>query len=62
VLEPVGSERHQLSFVREPVRVAGKVFITVPNRHFPVEHHTAIPLLHFWTRTFDLACTDLDKA
>ncbi len=62
VLEHVGSEQHQVAFVRELVRVARKVFITVPNRYFPVEHHTAIPLLHFWTRTFEFACKCLGKA
>jgi SAM-dependent methyltransferase len=62
VLEHVGSPEHQASFVRELVRVARRVFITVPNRYFPVEHHTAIPLLHFWTRTFEFACKCLGKA
>jgi SAM-dependent methyltransferase len=62
VLEHVGSEQHQVAFVRELVRVAKKVFISVPNRYFPVEHHTAIPLLHFWPSTFELACKHLGKA
>ena len=42
--------------MRELCRVAGRVFISVPNRYFPVEHHTAIPLLHFWDKGFELAC------
>ncbi len=62
VLEHVGSGQHQAAFVRELVRVAGRVFISVPNRYFPIEHHTAIPLLHFWTRAFGLACRCLGKA
>ena len=62
VLEHVGSESDQAAFVRELCRVAGKVFISVPNRYFPVEHHTAIPLLHFWTSSFELACRWLGKA
>ena len=53
VLEHVGSVPHQAAFVRELSRVAKRVFISVPNRYFPVEHHTAIPLLHFWTRSFE---------
>src|SRR5207245_286749 len=48
VLEHVGSRAHQIAFVRELLRVARKVFIIVPNRFFPIEHHTAIPLLHYW--------------
>ena len=62
VLEHVGSRPHQAAFVRELCRVAKTVFISVPNRYFPVEHHTAIPLLHFWTRSFELACRWLGKA
>jgi SAM-dependent methyltransferase len=62
VLEHVGSRPYQAAFVRELSRVAKKVFISVPNRYFPVEHHTAIPLLHFWTPGFGLACKVLGKA
>ena len=47
VLEHVGSPAHQELFVHELIRVARKVFISVPNRYFPVEHHTAIPFLHY---------------
>ena len=62
VLEHVGSHWDQAAFVRDLTRVARKVFITVPNRYFPVEHHTAIPLLHFWKRSFGMACRALGKS
>jgi hypothetical protein len=62
VLEHVGSHWDQAAFVRDLTRVARKVFISVPNRYFPVEHHTAIPLLHFWKRSFGVACRMLGKA
>jgi SAM-dependent methyltransferase len=62
VLEHVGSGAEQIRFVADILRVAKVVFITVPNRYFPVEHHTAIPLLHFWDATFAPACRLLDKA
>jgi hypothetical protein len=62
VLEHVGSAANQAFFVRELMRVARKVFITVPHRYFPVEHHTAIPLLHFWDATFAPACRLLGKS
>ncbi len=62
VLEHVGSAREQAFFVRELMRVARKVFVTVPNRYFPVEHHTGIPLLHFHDATFKVACRWLNKA
>ena len=47
VMEHVGSRGKQQAFVRELCRVARAVFLVVPNRWFPVEHHTAIPLIHF---------------
>jgi hypothetical protein len=62
VLEHVGSTDAQASFVRELSRVARKVFISVPHRFFPVEHHTAIPLLHFSDATFAWACRALGKS
>jgi hypothetical protein len=37
-------------------RVAKRVFITVPNRFFPVEHHTAIPFAHYQDGAFRFAC------
>jgi hypothetical protein len=61
VLEHVGSRQHQIAFVRELVRVSRKVFVTVPNRFFPIEHHTAIPLLHYWDAGFARACAALGK-
>lgn len=56
VLEHVGSRANQRFFVSELARVAKTVFISVPNRFFPVEHHTALPLLHFWEPSFALVC------
>ena len=47
VLEHVGNAAARHRFLGEALRVARNVFITVPNRWFPVEHHTGIPLLHF---------------
>jgi hypothetical protein len=48
VLEHVGSARNQSAFVRECMRVARRaVFLTTPNRWFPVEFHTLLPLAHW---------------
>ncbi|HZP89138.1 MAG TPA: methyltransferase domain-containing protein [Burkholderiales bacterium] len=48
VLEHVGAFERQLVFVRECARVARKaVFLTTPNRWFPVEFHTQLPLAHW---------------
>jgi hypothetical protein len=56
VLEHVGSRDNQEFFISEMLRVARKIFVSVPNRLFPVEHHTAIPFLHFWNKSFIFAC------
>jgi SAM-dependent methyltransferase len=48
VIEHVGSRKRQIEFIREAWRVARKgVFITTPNRRFPVEFHTSLPLIHW---------------
>ena len=48
VLEHVGSSAQQSAFVKEMWRVARRgVFLTTPNRWFPVEFHTVLPLLHW---------------
>jgi len=47
VIEHVGSFAEQQAFVAEACRVARRVFISTPNRWFPIEHHTSIPLLHY---------------
>ncbi len=62
VLEHVGSLEAQLALVSEMCRVSRRVFITVPNKYFPVEHHTAIPLLHYFPWSFGIACRAVGKA
>jgi Methyltransferase domain len=48
VLEHVGSFEQQIAFVRECCRVARRtVFLTTPNRWFPIEFHTGLPLVHW---------------
>lgn len=48
VLEHVGSAAEQSAFLAELHRVSRKgVFATTPNRWFPVEFHTVLPLLHW---------------
>jgi SAM-dependent methyltransferase len=54
VLEHVGGVGGRQFFLREAMRVARRAFITVPNRWFPVEHHTGIPFLHFSPYLFRL--------
>jgi len=48
VLEHVGSRERQARFLSECVRVARKcVFLTTPDRAFPLEMHSGIPFLHW---------------
>jgi hypothetical protein len=61
VLEHVGDAERQKAFVTELFRVSKSVFLTVPNRFFPVEHHTAIPLLHWTDSSFRWACRLTEK-
>lgn len=61
VLEHVGSAENQKFFLSELKRISKMVFVTIPNRFFPVEHHTAIPLAHFSDTGFKIACTVLGK-
>jgi SAM-dependent methyltransferase len=47
VVEHVGDRSDQERFVHELCRVAGRVFVTTPNRLFPVDPHTLLPLVHW---------------
>jgi SAM-dependent methyltransferase len=50
VLEHVGGRDEQRRFVHELCRVARRVFISTPNRWFPVDTHTLLPLVHWLPR------------
>lgn len=48
VLEHVGSRAQQIRFLAELWRVARKgLFVTTPDRWFPVEFHSMLPLAHW---------------
>jgi SAM-dependent methyltransferase len=47
VIEHVGGTERQEAFVREAVRVGTRVFLTTPNRWFPLEVHTRLPFVHW---------------
>jgi hypothetical protein len=50
VIEHVGDREQQRRFVEELCRVASRVFVSTPNRWFPVETHTLVPLVHWLPR------------
>jgi SAM-dependent methyltransferase len=47
VVEHVGGRDDQRRFVGELCRVARRVFLTTPNRLFPLEVHTLVPFVHW---------------
>ena len=47
VLEHVGSREEQKKFLEDVMRVGRSAFLTTPNRWFPVELHTVLPLVHY---------------
>jgi len=47
VIEHVGGRERQRALVSEALRVGRRVFVTTPNRWFPVEVHTRLPFVHW---------------
>lgn len=47
VIEHVGSRQAQAAFVTEVARVSRRFCLTTPNRWFPLDFHTILPLLHW---------------
>ncbi len=47
VLEHVGTREEQRAFITEIIRVSRGFFLTTPNRYYPIEFHTFLPLLHW---------------
>jgi SAM-dependent methyltransferase len=47
VIEHVGDGGDQRAFAVELCRVARRVFVTTPNRWFPVDVHTLLPAVHW---------------
>lgn len=47
VVEHVVDDGDRRAFIDETLRVGRAAFITTPNKYFPIEPHTMVPLLHF---------------
>jgi len=52
VIEHVGSYDKQKLFLSELVRTSKNIFITTPNRWFPIEVHTRLPFLHYLPKKY----------
>ena len=66
VIEHVGGRERQRRLVTEALRVGRRMFLTTPNRLFPVEVHTRLPLVHWLPRpaahrVYDLAGKEFAK-
>ena len=51
VVEHVGRREDQRRFLHELCRVSRRVFVTTPNKWFPLEVHTLLPFVHWLPRT-----------
>jgi SAM-dependent methyltransferase len=47
VLEHVGDPAQRRHFLRELLRVGRRVYLTTPNRWYPIDFHKMIPFLHW---------------
>ncbi len=63
VIEHVGTCDDQHHFLAELYRISRRGYLTTPNRHFPIELHTRVPLLHLLLRkkNFDAVLTKIGK-
>jgi len=52
VIEHIPGEKERAHFLKEITRIGKCVFLTTPNRYFPVETHTLVPFLHFLLPSF----------
>jgi SAM-dependent methyltransferase len=62
VIEHVGNYDLQVNFLREIYRCGSRAFLTTPNRFFPIEVHTLVPVLHWLPKKqFDFCLTTIGK-
>ena len=52
VIEHITGDRERSHFIEEITRIGRCVFLTTPNRYFPLETHTLVPFLHFLMPSF----------
>lgn len=63
VLEHVGDDAAKVLFLSEINRVSDRAFVTTPNKYFPVEPHTRVPLLHLLPKgVFDAVLRRIGKS
>ena len=50
VLEHTGDYPQQFEFLKELLRVGKRLYLTTPNKWFPIEIHTVLPFVHWLPR------------
>ena len=59
-IEHVGSSINQIDFIKECIRLSrDKIFISMPNRYFPIDFHSKIPLIHMFPKEQKLKMVQL---
>lgn len=63
VVEHVGGRERQVEFLRELARVGRALYLTTPDRAFPIEVHTRLPFAHWLPRpAFDAVARATGRA
>jgi Methyltransferase domain len=52
VIEHIGAQSDQCRFAQEVARVGRQYWIQTPNRHFPIELHMMLPLIHYLPKSW----------
>jgi ubiquinone/menaquinone biosynthesis C-methylase UbiE len=47
LLENVGNSNSQKQLFNEILRIAKRIYMVIPKRYFPIEHHTSLPFIHW---------------
>jgi hypothetical protein len=55
VIEHVGTRAEQQKFAAEAARVGRSYWVQTPNRHFPIELHLMLPLVHYLPKKWQRA-------
>ena len=60
VIEHVGNFTNQVKFIKECIRLSKKkIFISTPNRYFPIDFHTKLPIIHMLPKNIHRKILDL---
>ena len=60
VIEHIGSFTNQVKFIKECIRLSKKkIFISTPNRYFPMDFHTKLPIIHMLPKNIHRKILDL---